>query len=90
MDRCLVEAMDGDVDFGVFGALTPPERRRLRKSMPDVVSWHNYIKSLKKPPLNLSGISVVAYLCTRADVNTFFRRSGSMSNKLSEDTEKAG
>ena len=36
---CLVDALDNEVPFGVWGGLTERERRALLRRHPDVVSW---------------------------------------------------
>jgi WhiB family redox-sensing transcriptional regulator len=38
--QCLAEALDGRVEWGVWGGLTERERRALLKKRPDVTSWH--------------------------------------------------
>lgn len=39
MQECGADALDNEVEFGVWGGMTERERRNLRKKYPDVVSW---------------------------------------------------
>ena len=38
--RCLAEALDRRIEFGVWGGMTERERRALLRRRPDVQSWH--------------------------------------------------
>ncbi len=37
--ECLADALDNQVEFGVWGGMTERERRALLKRRPDVTSW---------------------------------------------------
>jgi WhiB family redox-sensing transcriptional regulator len=37
--ECLVDALDNQIEFGVWGGLTERQRRALLKRRPDVTSW---------------------------------------------------
>lgn len=37
--QCLADALDNQVEFGVWGGLTERQRRAVLKRRPDVVSW---------------------------------------------------
>jgi WhiB family transcriptional regulator, redox-sensing transcriptional regulator len=37
--ECLAEALDNQVEFGVWGGMTERQRRALLKQHPEVVSW---------------------------------------------------
>lgn len=37
--RCLAEALDNRIEWGVWGGMTERERRRLLRERPDVKSW---------------------------------------------------
>lgn len=53
--ECLAEALDQRVDFGVWGGMTPRERRALLRRRPDVQSWAEYLAAYKQgvvPGLN--------------------------------------
>ncbi|MGI9063665.1 MAG: WhiB family transcriptional regulator [Pseudonocardiaceae bacterium] len=38
--RCLAEALDRRIEFGVWGGMTERERRALLRRRPDVQNWH--------------------------------------------------
>ena len=40
--QCAVEALDNEVEFGVWGGMTERQRRALRKRHPAVVSWAEF------------------------------------------------
>ncbi|MEV5646517.1 WhiB family transcriptional regulator [Streptomyces flaveolus] len=37
--ECLAQALDGRIEFGVWGGMTERERRTLLRRRPDVTSW---------------------------------------------------
>lgn len=37
--ECLADALDNEIEFGVWGGMTERERRALLRKRPDVVSW---------------------------------------------------
>jgi WhiB family redox-sensing transcriptional regulator len=40
--ECAAEALDNQVEFGVWGGMTERERRALLKQHPEVVSWTEF------------------------------------------------
>lgn len=44
--KCLVDALDNRITFGVWGGLTERERRGLVRRFPDVGSWDEVIADL--------------------------------------------
>ena len=38
-NKCLAEALDGRIEWGVWGGMTERERRSLLRQRPDVSSW---------------------------------------------------
>jgi WhiB family transcriptional regulator, redox-sensing transcriptional regulator len=40
--QCLADALDNQVEFGVWGGMTERQRRKLVKEHPDVKSWSEY------------------------------------------------
>jgi WhiB family redox-sensing transcriptional regulator len=40
--ECLADALDNDMEFGVWGGMTERQRRVLRKQHPEVVSWSEF------------------------------------------------
>ncbi|GAA1095627.1 WhiB family transcriptional regulator [Nocardiopsis metallicus] len=56
--RCLAEALDGQIEFGVWGGMTERERRALLRRRPEVTdwagllaqAWEDYQRSEPSPP----------------------------------------
>lgn len=46
--ECLAEALDGRIEFGVWGGMTERERRALLRRRPDVESWVELLSEAKK------------------------------------------
>ena len=42
---CLVDALDNQVPFGVWGGMTERERRALLRARPDVTSWREELSA---------------------------------------------
>lgn len=42
MQECGAEALDNQVEFGVWGGMTERQRRALLKQHPDIVSWTDF------------------------------------------------
>ena len=40
--HCLADALDNQVEFGVWGGMTERQRRKLIKQHPEVKSWSEY------------------------------------------------
>ena len=45
--ECLAEALDGKIEFGVWGGLTERERRALIRRRPNVVSWRGLLETAR-------------------------------------------
>ncbi|RDH79875.1 WhiB family transcriptional regulator [Mycolicibacterium moriokaense] len=43
--ECLIEALDNQIEFGVWGGMTERQRRKLMRRHPEVTSWSEYIAS---------------------------------------------
>ena len=43
MQECAADALDNQVEYGVWGGMTERQRRALLKQHPDVVSWANFL-----------------------------------------------
>ena len=43
--ECLADALDNNVEFGVWGGLTERERRALLRRRPHVTSWRNLLET---------------------------------------------
>ncbi|HKI42559.1 MAG: WhiB family transcriptional regulator [Mycobacterium sp.] len=46
--QCLAEALDNQMEFGVWGGMTERQRRALRKQYPDVDSWSEFLAARRK------------------------------------------
>jgi WhiB family redox-sensing transcriptional regulator len=42
MAECLAEALDNQLEWGVWGGMTERQRRKLRRRYPEVVSWSEF------------------------------------------------
>ncbi|WP_460431661.1 WhiB family transcriptional regulator [Amycolatopsis echigonensis] len=49
--ECLAEALDGRINFGVWGGMTERERRALLRRRPDVASWTDLLEAAKRDAL---------------------------------------
>lgn len=45
--QCLADALDNQIEFGVWGGLTERQRRALLKRRPDVVSWRMVLEQAR-------------------------------------------
>ena len=46
--ECLADALDNQVEFGVWGGMTERQRRALLKQHPEVVSWSDFFAGWRK------------------------------------------
>jgi WhiB family transcriptional regulator, redox-sensing transcriptional regulator len=46
--ECLADALDNQVEFGVWGGMTERQRRALLKQHPEVVSWFEFFAAQRK------------------------------------------
>ncbi|MGH3795098.1 MAG: WhiB family transcriptional regulator [Pseudonocardiaceae bacterium] len=55
--RCLAEALDQRIEFGVWGGMTERERRALLRRRPDVHSWADLLEAARhhEPPARRAG-----------------------------------
>ncbi|WP_369829115.1 WhiB family transcriptional regulator [Mycobacterium sp. 852002-50816_SCH5313054-b] len=47
MQECGAEALDNNVEFGIWGGMTERQRRALLKQHPEVVSWSDFLERRK-------------------------------------------
>jgi WhiB family transcriptional regulator, redox-sensing transcriptional regulator len=47
MQQCAAEALDNQVEYGVWGGMTERQRRALLKQHPEVVSWADFFNKRK-------------------------------------------
>jgi WhiB family transcriptional regulator, redox-sensing transcriptional regulator len=45
--ECLAEALDNQIEWGVWGGLTERERRALLRKRPNVTSWRQLLETAK-------------------------------------------
>ena len=45
--ECLAEALDNQIEWGVWGGLTERERRALLRKRPNVTSWRHLLETAK-------------------------------------------
>lgn len=45
--ECLADALDNEIEFGVWGGMTERERRALLKAKPNVKSWRKVLEYAK-------------------------------------------
>lgn len=45
--ECLAEALDNEIEWGVWGGLTERERRALLRKRPNVTSWRALLETAK-------------------------------------------
>ncbi len=43
--QCLVDALESEVEFGVWGGMTERERRALLKRYPEVTDWASWLEN---------------------------------------------
>lgn len=46
--ECLADALDNQIEFGVWGGMTERERRALLRRRPEVTSWTNLLQSAQE------------------------------------------
>lgn len=46
--ECLAEALDNQIEWGVWGGMTERERRALLRRRPEVLSWTNLLMSARE------------------------------------------
>jgi len=51
--ECLAEALDGRIEFGVWGGMTERERRALLRRRPDVTSWLELLEAAKREHIDV-------------------------------------
>lgn len=58
--ECLADALDHNVEFGVWGGMTERERRALLRRRPQVVSWRKLLETAKEEYEQVTGIPHVS------------------------------
>ena len=60
--ECLAEALDNQVEWGVWGGLTERERRAILRRRPNVTSWKALLETAREQ--HAGGLPVVSGLAT--------------------------
>lgn len=50
--ECLAEALDNQIEWGVWGGLTERERRSLLRMRPNVTSWRTLLEAARDEHIN--------------------------------------
>lgn len=45
--ECLADALDNEIEFGVWGGMTERERRALLRKRPEVISWRSLLETAR-------------------------------------------
>ncbi|MEU0035433.1 WhiB family transcriptional regulator [Streptomyces sp. NPDC006333] len=53
--ECLAEALDGRIEFGVWGGMTERERRVLLRRKPNVASWLSVLEAARGSVVSRAG-----------------------------------
>jgi WhiB family redox-sensing transcriptional regulator len=48
VSECLADALDNQMEFGIWGGLTERQRRALLRQHPEVASWSDYFAARRK------------------------------------------
>ncbi len=51
--QCLADALDNQIEFGVWGGLTERQRRALLKRRPDVASWRTVLEQARAEAISI-------------------------------------
>ena len=55
--ECLAEALDNQIEWGVWGGMTERERRALLRRRPNVTSWRRLLEAAREQHLAVSAAS---------------------------------
>ena len=54
--ECLADALDNEVEFGIWGGMTERQRRALLKQHPEVESWSDFFASRRQAASGARGV----------------------------------
>jgi WhiB family transcriptional regulator, redox-sensing transcriptional regulator len=54
--ECLADALDNEVEFGIWGGMTERQRRALLKQHPEVESWSDFFASRRRAASGARGV----------------------------------
>ena len=55
--ECLADALDNNIEFGVWGGMTERERRALLRRRPDVASWRRLLEDARQTYEHAIGVA---------------------------------
>ena len=58
--ECLAEALDNEIEWGVWGGMTERERRAILRKRPNVTSWRTLLETARREHLALQGQAVAS------------------------------
>lgn len=58
--ECLAEALDNNMEWGVWGGMTERERRALLRRRPNVLSWRRLLEAARDEHHRATGVSAEA------------------------------
>ncbi|MDQ3276250.1 MAG: WhiB family transcriptional regulator [Actinomycetota bacterium] len=61
--ECLAEALDNDMEWGVWGGLTERERRALLRRRPNVTSWRTLLEAARAEHDATTGARAATLAC---------------------------
>jgi len=56
--ECLAEALDNEIEWGVWGGMTEAERRAILRKRPEVTSWRVLLETAQREHLALQAPAV--------------------------------
>ena len=74
--ECLADALDNQIEFGVWGGMTERERRALLRRRPQVTSWRRLLETAREEYQHSVDVSFLGYLDQSADRLVRARQAG--------------
>jgi len=56
--ECLAEALDNEIEWGVWGGMTERERRAVLAKRPNVTSWRTLLETAMSDHATLTGVGI--------------------------------
>jgi WhiB family transcriptional regulator, redox-sensing transcriptional regulator len=87
--ECLAEALDENMEWGVWGGMTERERRALLKSRPNVTSWRKLLMEARKEQLEVHAKEQMARRVEAAQKRSAAARQALAARKAAPATRPA-
>jgi WhiB family redox-sensing transcriptional regulator len=55
--ECLAEALDNNIEWGVWGGMTERERRALLRRRPNITSWRRLLETAREEHITIIAAS---------------------------------